>query len=77
MTYHDVLSALVQASQREPSEESFEFLRTDQGGIVSHPGLPNGGLRVRVHDIEILARRSFITPITTQTTQEFKLLRHR
>jgi hypothetical protein len=77
MSYHDVLSALVQALQREPSEESFEFLRTDQGGVISHPRLPGGELRVHVDDVEILSRKGFITPITKQTIQEFKLLRHR
>jgi hypothetical protein len=77
MDNNDILFALVQALQREPSKESFELVQTDQGGIISHPGLPNGELRIHVDDIEILSRKGFITPITTQTIQEFKLLRHR
>jgi hypothetical protein len=72
--YRYVLSTLIEAAQNRPDEQKFELVLSDQGGLVSHPGLPNGELRVRSEDIEILTKKGLITCFGSGPIQEFRLV---
>lgn len=72
--YRDVLFDLKQAVQNSPDEQQFELTRSSAGGLIRHPGLPGGELRVRIEDVKILAQKGLITPLSEKTMQEFQLV---
>jgi hypothetical protein len=74
IVYRYVLSALIEAVENRPDEQRFELVLSDQAALVSHPGLPNGELRVRSEDIEILAKKGLITCFGLGAIQEFRLV---
>jgi hypothetical protein len=74
IVYRYVLSALIEAARNRPDEQKFELVLGDQAALVSHPGLPNGELRARPRDIEILAKKGLITCFGPGAIQEFWLV---
>jgi hypothetical protein len=74
IVYRYVLSVLIEAARNRPDAQRFELMLSDQAALVSHPGLPNGELRVRSEDIEILAKKGLITCFGSGALQEFRLV---
>ena len=74
IVYRYVLSALIEAARNRPDEQKFELVLSDQAALVSHPGLPNGELRARPRDIEILTKKGLITRFGSGAIQEFRLV---
>jgi hypothetical protein len=72
--YRYVLSALIEAAQNRPDEQRFELVVSDQGALVSHPGLPNGELRVSPRDIETLVKKGLIIRFGLGAVQAFRLV---
>ena len=65
---------LVEAAQNRPDEQRFELVVSDQGALVSHPGLPNGELRVNPSDIETLVKKGLVIRFGLGAIEAFRLV---